>query len=213
MFITFEGIEGSGKTTQIKVLADMLRTKGRDVVSTREPGGTAIGDRIRSVLLDSANSAMSHECELLLYYAARAQHVTEVLRPALARKAVVLCDRYVDATIAYQHGGRGMPLEFLHALDNFVVGAIRPDLTLLFDLPVEDGLARAHGRIAKIAEAGAREDRFENLAYAFHERVRKTYLELAKAEPERFVILNASESIEKLTQAVWAAVNSRLSFH
>ena len=203
-FITLEGIEGSGKTTQIALLAAWLREQGREVVQTREPGGCGIADAVRAILLDSANSAMKPRTELLLYAAARAQHVEEVVRPALARGAVVLCDRFTDATLAYQGYGRGLELQLIENLNAIAAGACRPDLTLLLDLPVEAGLGRALARIA--ATSGEREDRFEREALAFHQRVREGYLELARREPGRFRVVSAegppAAVAERLTQGV-----------
>ena len=189
-FITLEGIEGSGKTTQIGLLAAWLREQGREVVLTREPGGCDIADAVRAILLDSTNSAMKPRTELLLYAAARAQHVEEIVRPALERGAVVLCDRFTDATIAYQGGGRGLDLQLIENLNGVAAGDCRPDLTLLLDLPVEAGLGRALARIA--ATSGEREDRFEQESLAFHHRVREGYLELARREPRRFRVVSAA---------------------
>lgn len=201
MFITFEGIEGSGKSSQIRLLADVLVAQGSRVVVTREPGGTLIGDHIRTILLDNRNASMVSECELLLYYAARAQHVSTLIRPALLRGQTVLCDRFTDATYAYQHYGRGLSAELLASLDVFTLKDLRPDLTILLDLPVEVGLARARARADTLAPE-KREDRFENLKSEFHERVRNGYLDLAHQEPERFVVLDGTLSQDVLQRRI-----------
>ncbi len=189
-FITFEGIEGSGKSSQISLLADHLRSKHRTVTFTREPGGTPIGDQVRKILLDPQNKALDPSAELLLYAASRAQHLTEVIRPALERGDLVLCDRFSDATIAYQGYGRGLDLAMIHALDRLVTAGMRPDLTILLDVEAAVGLARARGR-NDLQGLGA-EARFENEALAFHERVRQGYLVLAREAPERMQIVDAA---------------------
>ena len=189
-FITFEGIEGSGKSTQISLLTEYLRSKQRTVTLTREPGGTAIGDQVRKILLDPGNNALDPSAELLLYAASRAQHLKEVIRPALASGAVVLCDRFSDATIAYQGYGRGLDLEMIHALDRLVTDGMRPDLTVLLDVEAAVGLARARGRNNQ--QGLEAEARFENEALAFHERVRQGYLTLAREAPDRIQIVDAA---------------------
>lgn len=177
--ITFEGIEGCGKSTQSRRAAAHYRQAGRNVRLEREPGGTAAGLRMRELLLDPSLAGLDPLAELLLMEADRRQHVVEVLRPALDRGEVVFCDRFNDATVAYQGGGRGIPLERVRAVDGWVVEGLTPDLTLLLDCPVEVGLARARRRDGG---AGAR---FENESREFHERVRSAYLEIAAREPER----------------------------
>lgn len=201
MLITFEGIEGSGKSTQVRLLQDVLTRQGHTVVATREPGGTAISDQIRTILLDARNSAMVSECELLLYYAARAQHVSQVILPALNSGGIVLCDRFTDATYAYQHFGRGLKSDILSVLDQFTLKDLRPNLTVLIDLPVETGLARAKSRAAAL-EVNAREERFENLKIEFHEKVRRGYLDLARKEPDRFLIVDGTLAPEVLHQRI-----------
>lgn len=203
-FITFEGIEGSGKSTQIVQLANYLSAHGRSVILTREPGGTAIGDQVRKVLLDPANTALDPRAELLLYAAGRAQHLAELIRPALKAGKIVFCDRFSDATLAYQGYGRGLNLELIRSLDRIVTEGMRPDLTILLDIDAAAGLSRARGRNSRSGlEAEAR---FENEHLSFHERVRQGYLELAKQEPGRFRIVDASPSPEiiqnKLRQIV-----------
>lgn len=209
MFITFEGIEGSGKSTQIRLLAQTLRGGGRDVVVTREPGGTPIGDQIRKILLDAANTAMVPECESLLYWAARAQHVRELVRPALLKGKIVLCDRYVDSTYAYQGYARGLDFTVLTELKQIACGDLEPDKTLLFDLPVSEGLKRARRRIGK-RKPDEREDRFENEVVAFHEKVRAGFLTMAAQEPKRFVTLDATLAISDLQSGVFDVVTRAL---
>lgn len=184
LFITLEGPEGAGKSTNRNYLAERLRREGIDVVLTREPGGTPLAERIRELLLATGDEQMFVDTELLLMFAARAQHLAALIRPALARGAVVLCDRFTDATYAYQGGGRGLPIERIAVLEDFVQGALRPDLTLVFDLPIEIGLARASAR--------GQLDRFEQEGRAFFEAVRSTYLSRAAAVPERYRLMDAA---------------------
>ena len=184
MFITLEGPEGAGKTTQLRALADFLRGCGHAVVTTREPGGTAIGDQIRHVLHDTANVAMSPTAEVLLYAASRAQLVAEVIQPALDAGRVVLCDRYADSTMAYQGYGRGLDRDALAALTAVATGGLRPDLTLLLDLDVERGLARRR-------DEGEEMNRLDLETIEFHCRVRAGYLTLAAADPTRWQIIDA----------------------
>lgn len=184
LFITLEGPEGAGKSTNRDYLAERLRSEGIDVVLTREPGGTPLAERIRELLLTPGDEQMFVDTELLLMFAARAQHLAALIRPALARGAVVLCDRFTDATYAYQGGGRGLPIERIAVLEDFVQGALRPDLTLVFDLPIEIGLARASAR--------GQLDRFEQEGRAFFDAVRSTYLSRAAAAPERYRLVDAA---------------------
>lgn len=202
MFITFEGSEGSGKSTQIVFLADRLLQLGYQVVKTREPGGTPIGDQIRNVLLSLKNTAMHPRTEALLLQAARAQHVEEIIRPGLEQGAVVLCDRYADSTLAYQGYGHQQSIESLQPMIEYATGGLRPDLTLLFDLDVEIGLQRrAHG---------GEWNRLDALNLAFYQRVRQGYLHMAHAEPARWVVINAEQTLTEVQTAVWHAVQSRL---
>ncbi len=194
LFITLEGPEGAGKSTNREYLAQRLREHGIDVVMTREPGGTPLAERIRELLLDPSDETMAVDTELLLMFAARAQHLAMVIRPALARGAVVLCDRFTDATYAYQGGGRGLPIERIATLEHFVQGQLRPDLTLVFDLPVEIGLARAAAR--------GRLDRFEQEGQPFFEAVRQAYLQRAAAAPQRYHLLNAAQPLAAVQQAI-----------
>jgi len=197
-FITFEGMEGCGKSTQAKLLA---RALGPDVVLTQEPGGTAIGRAIRQLLLDPANRAMSPEAEVLLFFADRAQHVAEVIRPALAAGRTVISTRYVDTSLAYQGYGRGLDLDRIRSVAVLATGGLRPDLTLFFDLPLEVGLAR-------VVRRGVR-DRLESEVREFHERVRNGYLELAAAEPDRWIRIDASGSEADVEARTRAAVEAR----
>nr|WP_189657166.1 dTMP kinase [Pseudomonas sp. BW16M2] len=198
MFITLEGPEGAGKSTNRDYLAARLRERGVDVVMTREPGGTPLAERIRELLLAPSEERMAVDTELLLMFAARAQHLAEVIRPALAHGAVVLCDRFTDATYAYQGGGRGLPVERIAILEAFVQGELRPDLTLVFDLPVEVGLARAAAR--------GRLDRFEQEGQAFFEAVRQAYLQRAGQQPQRYRLLDAAQPLNAVQQAIDALV-------
>lgn len=199
LFVTFEGPEGAGKSTQIRRLAADLTARGYDVVTTREPGGTVIGEAIRHILLTPEHSAMLPETEALLNTAARAQHVAEVIEPALAAGRVVLCDRFIDSTLVYQGAGRGLPVDSLVQLQRFATRGIWPDLTLLLDLPVEIGQAR---RLA----SGEPLSRFDADAIGFHERVRTGFLALARDEPERWRIIDAARPEEAVAREVLAAV-------
>ena len=207
-FITFEGIEGSGKSSQIALLAGYLRSKQRIVSLTREPGGTTIGDQVRKILLDPANKALDPAAELLLYAASRAQHLTEVIGPALERGAVVLCDRFSDATIAYQGYGRGLDRDMIDRLDRMVTAGMRPALTLLLDVDVAVGLARARGR--NDLEGLEAEARFENENLKFHDRVRRGYLALAKEEPSRISIVDAALTPDRVQEKIREIVNRLL---
>jgi dTMP kinase len=191
-FITFEGIEGSGKSTQARRALEYVRARGREAVLEREPGGTAIGARLRAILPDPETRAPDPTADLLLMEAARRQHIVEVLLPALARGVVVLCDRFNDATFAYQGGARGLPAELVGAVDAWTVGSLRPDRTLLFDCPVSLGLARAGKR------DGARTPRFEAEGAAFHEKVRAAYLAIARRDPARVRVIDTDRPPESV---------------
>lgn len=203
LFVTFEGGEGSGKSTQITRLAARLRTLGHDPLVTREPGGTPLAESIRGLLLQ-ASPAPGAMTEALLMIAARADLVSTTIRPALAAGRVVLCDRYTDSTLAYQGAGRGLESSTLTSWNRAATGGLTPALTLLFDVSPELGLARR-------ARAAGTANRLDLEPEAFHDRVRARYLELAEAEPERFVVLDAALSPEQLETAVWAAVSLRLA--
>ena len=193
LFITFEGGEGCGKSTQIAALAARLTNRGIPVLATREPGGCAIADAIRRILLDPANAALVPRAELLLYAAARAQHVDEIIQPALSQGTWVLCDRFTDATVAYQGGGRQLPPTTIETLNRIATDGLQPDLTLLLDLPVEEGLRRAIGRNDQ--DGTAHEGRFEAETLAFHQRVRVAYRQLAESH-ERFRVVDASGEVD-----------------
>lgn len=197
-FITFEGIDGSGKTTQLSGIAEYLENQGKEVLKLREPGGTSIGEQIRTILLSRGNMAMSVETELMLFAAARAQLVREVIEPALAEGKWVLCDRFMDSTTVYQGYGRQIDLQLIGQLNSIAVGRCKPDLTLLFDLSVEAAGARLAARSEK-------SDRLDLESKAFAERIRKGYLELASAEPSRFKVIDAERSsadIEKQIKSI-----------
>jgi len=200
--LTLEGPDGSGKSSQARVLADRLASGGFETVSTREPGGTALGEEVRQIVLHSVELAPAPTTDALLFNAARAQLIAEVIAPALARGAVVVCDRYADSTLAYQGYGSGQSIEELRSLGRFATGGLVPDLTILFDLPVEVGLGR------KAAEA----NRFENnLNVEFHQRVRDGFLAIAAAEPDRFVVVDATRSPAELAREVLEIAKTRLA--
>ena len=196
-FITFEGIDGSGKSTQLRMLASELRLRGHEVVSTREPGGTPLGLRLRAALLDSQEN-IDPLAELLLYAADRAQHVRALVRPALETNHIVLSDRYADATVAYQGAGRGFSNELVREVVGLATGGLQPHLTLIFDLTVNESNRRSRRR----EERGHERDRLEAEDADFHARVRDAYLQIAAAEPERVRIVDASRSIEETHQQV-----------
>lgn len=200
-FITFEGGEGAGKSTQIARAADWLRSHGVEVLVTREPGGTPRAERLRTILLERDTEAMPQSCELLLMFAARATHLDNLVRPAVRRGAWVLCDRFTDATYAYQGGGRGLPTAQIDALVGIVHPDLQPDLTLLLDLPVAAGLTRASNRNGTDGP-----DRFESEQHAFFERVRATYLERARREPDRFRVIDAAGSVDEVSDGIRAAL-------
>ena len=204
LFITFEGIEGSGKSTQIRNLSAKLASCGEQVVATREPGGCQISDAIRGIVLDPAHRDMVPRAELLLYAAARAQHVAEIIKPALAAGKHVLCDRFFDATTVYQGLGRGLPPETLSAINHFATGSMVPDLTLLLDIPAEVGLMRARQRNDSLQLDA--ESRFEEEDLSFHQRIRTGYLELANSA-ERFRIIDANGSPGAVAERVWTVVD------
>ena len=197
-FITMEGGEGAGKSTMMDRVANWLEHAGHRVIRTREPGGTELAEKLREILLDRNNISLSGRAELLLMFAARAQHLEELIRPALVRGDWVLCDRFTDATWAYQGGGRGLPRDEIGSLETLVHGDLQPDLTLLLDLPVELGMKRAARR--------SQADRFEQESTLFFERVRNAYLERAEAAPERFAVIDAASNMEE----VWSQIESVL---
>ena len=199
-FITFECGDGSGKTTHLKALESYLTARGKSCLSTREPGGTSVGKLLRKVLLEVGKQQITTTTELFLYLADRAQHIHEVIIPALEQGKIVLCDRHIDSTLAYQGYGRGIDLQLLRRLNELVSQGIKPDLTLLLDCPVEIGLSRSAQRSQM--GAGQSEDRFEREKLEFHERIRAGFLELARTDPDRFRIINAAESARAVTEEI-----------
>lgn len=209
MFITFEGIEGCGKTTQISLLAESLSRLGVACIVTREPGGTAIGEAIRAIFLHCSNDDMLPVTELLLVTAARAQHIAQVIRPRLSSGAIVLCDRYIDATVAYQGYAAGLGRETVMRSHDLFAGSLMPELTLLLDCPVELGLARSRERNRAMGKH-LDEGRFEDRDYAFHEQVRNGYLEQARHEPARIELISAEGTPDDIHRRVVSAVLPRL---
>ena len=201
MFITFEGIEGSGKSTQARLLVEYLRGKGLNVILTREPGGVELSERIRSILIETGLN-ISSRAELLLFLASRAQHTDELIRPSLRKGHIVVCDRYIDASVAYQGYGRGLSIEMIKRLNDWATGGIRPNLTVLLDLSPEEGLKRV--RTSK------KMDRIEGENLEFHRRVREGYLEIARSDPDRFLVLDATRSMEEIQRFIREAVEACL---
>lgn len=201
-FISIEGGEGAGKSTMMARMASWLESKGHRVIRTREPGGTVLAEKIRAILLDDTHMALSSQAELLLLFASRAQHLHELIRPALARGETVLCDRFTDATWAYQGGGRQLPAGLIADLEQMVHGDLQPDLTLLLDLPVEVGLERASRRSAA--------DRFEQESARFFERVRQAYLDRAAVHSSRFAVIDAALEPEQVWSRIEQVLEKRL---
>lgn len=201
-FITFEGPDGAGKTTQINKVAGKLRQLGKKVTVTREPGGTKLGEAIRNILLDPQQNNLCSEAEVLLYAAARAQHVVEVIKPALAEGKIVLCDRFLDSSIAYQGFGRKLDLDIIQTVNRYAVAGIKPDLTVLLDVPVTVGLQR-------IKSKGGL-DRIESEKLVFHEQVRQGFYQLSRQEPDRFRVIDASRPVDVVSRQVWQVVAERL---
>lgn len=197
-FITVEGTEGVGKSTNIRYLSNLLRQQGIEVVLTREPGGTPLAEELRALLLEPREEKVGQDTELLLMFAARAQHINNVIRPALERGAWVISDRFTDATFAYQGGGRGIEVDTIRTLETLVQHGLHPDLTLLLDLPVELGLQRASAR--------SEPDRFEQEKLDFFDKVRAAYLSRAEQEPQRFAIIDASQTIPDVQQQIQQAL-------
>jgi dTMP kinase len=210
-FITFEGGDGSGKTTQLKALEGYLTERGKSCIATREPGGTSLGNLIRQVLLEVGKQPITSPTELFLYLADRAQHIHEVIIPAIKQGKVILCDRHTDSTLAYQGYGRGIDLGLLRSLNDIASQGIKPDLTFLFDCPVEIGLSRTAQRQFQAITGAGREDRFEREKVEFHERVREGFLELARAEPHRFRIIDATRSVEEIAREIENVIDRELT--
>ena len=203
LFITFEGPEGCGKSTQLRLLKSYLQEEGWDVLDTREPGSTPIGERVRAILLDPIYAEMVPATEFLLFSAARAQHVAQVIRPHLARGGVVLCDRYADSSLAYQGYGHQLDLEMVRQITHFATGGLIPDLTFYLDVPVEIGLRRKSGG------NGDAWNRIEQKEIAYHERVRSGYLTMAAADPDRWVVVDATQNMERVQELIRRAVLAR----
>jgi dTMP kinase len=206
MFITFEGIEGCGKTTQIKHIHTYFKRQGRDCIVTREPGGTKIGKKIRSLLLDPATKDIRPMVELLLYLADRAQHIEELVKPNLSAGKTVLCDRFADATVVYQGYARGIDIELIQQLHDIILKDFKPDITILLDLPPEIGLSRAWEQIQKGGRESA-ESRFEKENLKFHKKVRAGYLQLARLEPERFRVIDAGQDEDNVRKHIIEALS------
>jgi dTMP kinase len=203
-FITFEGPDGSGKSTQMRILAGRLREAGREVVETQEPGGTSIGLQVRSILLSADNQNLCPIAEMLLYFAARAQNFDERILPAWERGAIVLSDRFTDSTLAYQGGGRGLGADVVMQLHGIACHGLQPDLTVCIDIETEKGLRRARER------NGAGRDRMDEQALEFHRKVRSIYLELARQHPERIKVIDGDATVEQVAGQVWKVVESRV---
>lgn len=206
-FITFEGMDGCGKTTQLRLTAAALRAAGRVVLETVEPGGTAIGQQIRRILLDPANSAMRARAELLLYFASRAQNVEEVIRPALEAGTIVLCDRFTDSTLVYQGCGRGLDTGMIRDLDAIACQGLKPDTTVLIDIDQETSLARAKKRNLRVGQA---ESRIDDESAAFHERVRNGYRALVESEPGRFLVIDGRADIAEVSRRIQEELSRRV---
>jgi dTMP kinase len=202
LFITFEGPEGGGKTTQLEALASCLREKGLEPLCLREPGSTALGERIRGLLLEEEGVMLTPRAQALLFCAARAQLVEERIKPALDAGQLVLCDRYVDSTIAYQGYGQGLPIPELEAISAFATCGLKPDLTICLDVPAAVGLQRKRGQ--------GEGNRMESQALAFHERVREGFLALARAEPSRWLVLDATQAFDTVAEKIRAVVEAKL---
>ncbi len=206
LFLTFEGVDGCGKSTQMRLLVDRLREAGHDVVDTVEPGGTSVGGQIRRILLDTANREIAPVTELLLYFASRAQNVEECIRPALDRRQIVVSDRYTDSTLVYQGVARGLGAGVVADLHRIACGGLDPDLTLVLDIDPETGLRRAHARNSTLADDDAGQTRMDEQSAAFYARVRDGYLDLARREPARVRLIDAGRPIQAVAADIWTAV-------
>lgn len=199
LFITFEGADGCGKTTQMELLAEYLKNNGKDVLLTREPGGKGLGEKVREILLNY-DGPVSNRCESFLFLADRAQNIDIIVNPAVSQGEIVLCDRHIDSTVAYQGYGRGLDIERINKLNDIATNGKKPDLTFVFDIDVETSMKRV----------GKEKDRMESAGIDFHNRVRKGYLELAKQEPQRIKVLDATKSIEEIHNNVIEIINEKL---
>ena len=213
LFVTFEGIDGSGKTTQMHMLAARLREAGHEVLETYEPGGTPIGTQVRRILLDAANQELCATSELLLYFACRAQNIEQWILPALREGHIVLSDRFTDSTLVYQGVGRRLGRDVVLALDRIACHGLQPDLTLLIDIDLQTSLARAQARNRTLQEEDEdfAETRMDDQEIDFHERVRQAYAELAADEPRRFAVIDGRRDVETVAKAVWETVAVRLT--
>lgn len=202
LFITFEGADGCGKTTQMELLAEYLKNNGKEVLLTREPGGKGLGEKVREILLNY-DGEVSDRCESFLFLADRAQNIDIIVNPAVEEGKIVLCDRHIDSTVAYQGYGRGLDIERINMLNNLATNGRKPDLTFVFDIDVETSMKRV----------GKEKDRMESAGIDFHNRVRKGYLELAEQEPQRIMVLNATKSIEEIHKNIIDIINEKLKCH
>ncbi|MAQ71423.1 MAG: dTMP kinase [Alphaproteobacteria bacterium] len=211
LFITFEGGEGAGKTTQIRAVTEWLNGKGVEVVPTREPGGTPEAEKLRDLLVRRDGGNWTAEAEVLLFFAARHMHITDVIKPALQEGKVVICDRFTDSTRAYQAYGHGQELEFINKVNDLVLQDFKPDITFILDLPAKDGLARSERRQSEIgSDDSDSEDRFEKLDVTFHEKLRQGFLEIARREPERCVIIDALQTPSSITKEIKVLIDKKM---
>ncbi len=208
LFITFEGGEGAGKTTQIKAIAEWLNNQGIEVASTREPGGTPEAEKLRDLLVKRDGGNWTAEAEVLLFFAARHMHVTDVIKPALEKGKVVICDRFTDSTRAYQAYGHGQDLQFINKVNDLVLQGFEPDLTFILDIPAKDGLARSKRRQSEIgSDDAASEDRFEKLDIAFHEKLRQGFLDIAQNDPDRCFVIDALQKPDEITNRLQSLIS------
>lgn len=212
IFITFEGPDGSGKTTQLKKLGEELKKLGHDVLVTREPGGTAISDKIRSIILDPENDEMVDQAEVLLYAASRAQHVHQLIIPALEAGRIVLCDRFIDASVAYQGYGLGVEVEQVKAISRYASSGLQATRTFILDVPVEVSMARLHQR-ATGASAAEQLDRIEQKHVDYHSRVREGFHQIAADHPDRVTVINANRTVEEIAEDIWSQFSRLLEEH
>lgn len=213
IFITFEGPDGAGKTTQLKKMAEELKKQGHDVLVTREPGGTAISDQIRSIILDPVNKEMVDQAEVLLYAASRAQHVHQLILPALAAGRIVLCDRFIDASVAYQAYGLGVDVDMVKAISRYASSGLQATRTYILDVPVEVSLARLHHRASGTGVNAQQLDRIEQKNVDYHSRVREGFHQIAADHPERVRVVNANRNEEEIAKDIWMDCNHLLKEH